>query len=1612
MISASSGTLTAAAFAGATITNNGTFTVTISGTADAINGAIANLAHNGIADRNGTFTVSIRTTEGAITAIDSVVINVTPVTDIVADTATTLRDTAISIDVLANDAFEGPRTLTAVNGNAIAPNAIVAVSNGTVQFYNGLLLVTPTPAFVGTILLTYEVTAGTSKETASVTVTVSAPAAPPAQARIAFGAGVNLDGMSVFSSNLRVKPNAPNHHFGVPRASDIAYLASKGFIKSRLPVTWELLQPVLLDANINTATRGIVGLPGDFNAVYASYITSVLDAHAANGMRCIIDLENSCRYVDFVYQPDGSVLGLAPSPDAISQAYTTTLNQTRNRIFALAAGVTLTQAHFTDFWTRAATKWKAHLGFGGYGLMGKPFNLPAVGGIISSQSDDLTIWPAYAQAAINAIRAIDATSPIYVSGNKRSDIYELGASNPGFPLVGAKLIYEGVLYLDRDNSGNFFDYNTESAQLAVGATGNVSATTGRDRLNTAIVWANSKTPVPNLALSVFGVPIDDARWLLSAKNAIDLAVTQGVEIYASTGGSYYLNRSDPLNAMPQWHQNRPKEPLLFGTMRQAAAHKGHVLFDDSQSFAAIGAPITVTVYARGNVDVALALTVAKSAGATGTLSKTALVIPAGANGFDTFTYTPTASQVATLTYSGPAQVPPPRKVYSLTDAPAHESTSLIDAAHSILAKYAASKWEMRDGFTDYVMGAPAVAGNALRAVADTGFGSTPDNALEMVNSNNESLNQGLRLRPVLRNSPSNVRSGDFSAQGTTGLWSRKNRIEQAGYVPKNKCVFEIQEAHFAMICLSVPAAAKTGSALMTSVTHTNSRVELRLDNGVARCIWEDAAGINSTLADTSALALNTPLVVTATSIAGAQKLRVASAQVASDTKTFGATAFNAHIIGGGYYGYDFKDSFGSTAFAAVVGKGAPTTLEIGVLERYLLSVAGVASAAPPPAPEAAPITPTTDAQLSTATFNYTGVAQKGAWLQTKDPYLLLTNGSVVGALPVDIQTWVDRSPNASNLVEADTAVQPHAQLNNGVRKINVYNNFVSAKGGSGEAGIDATKGFLLVMRFMPVGYAALLWSDEAAVNTGRFLRWFGGGANEAVGAGDVQFSVGNGTSRVSVRSVPGSIATTAPYEGPVQPVTVLVYHDVAAQTLNMLVAGQVTSVPFTGTFAPGAAGYALAGKPALSMEVNTDFYELMHVHNRLDATLRSQWQTYFSGQAAPAAPTPAPPPIQTAGITRPFGARTVPYLVNFQPNNFSLAQQDALCIDQYNYWKTTLVNSMGGTYPAFNGDQNKVVSEGIGYGMLICVIFAGYDANARVLFDNHYNVARLHPAYSLGTADLMEWRLDRTFANNNSDGWGYSAPDGDLDIAQALLMADRQWGSTGPINYKQKGIDVINALKLHHFKRNDGSSSSGGRDDLTRMSDYMTGHFKDFRIATGDTFWDLAVTKSFQLFDRCQTVLSPPAIGLIPDFLIYMNTANPIADIDHIGDNSPWSDTYFWNSCRVPWRMGADYLLTGDVRARNVGSKLVDFFNNKHGGNVSAITNGYRMDGSEINPGSTYNPSVFYETLLPAAAGEARFQAYYSALWSRTNAVRTTGYYGTELGLLSLITASGNWWRA
>lgn len=380
------------------------------------------------------------------------------------------------------------------------------------------------------------------------------------------------------------------------------------------------------------------------------------------------------------------------------------------------------------------------------------------------------------------------------------------------------------------------------------------------------------------------------------------------------------------------------------------------------------------------------------------------------------------------------------------------------------------------------------------------------------------------------------------------------------------------------------------------------------------------------------------------------------------------------------------------------------------------------------------------------------------------------------------------------------------------------------------------------------------------------------------------------------------------------------------------------------------------------------------------------------------APVVAPPPA--ADIFYPFGAHKTPYVAGIRPSLVSQAAQDALIRSRYDAWKSGVSARCGGYVVNFSASY-ATVSEGMGYGMLITVLMAGHDPQARALFDGLFKVVRANPAYSSDPA-LMNWRLN---ADCSSAGDGWNALDGDLDIAMALLMADKQWGSGGALNYKAEALRTIAAMKAKNMHP-DGRTKGLPSGNNNRTSDYMIGHFKAFKRATNDAFWDLAVDKAFYLLTTMQASYTPQT-GLIPDFIVNTGT-NPAPSPGYTVEGNANEGFYYWNACRLPWRLATDYVTSGDTRSQVVLTKLMTFLDASASGQAGLLRSGYKLDGTVLK---NYSSPSFSGPATAGALVDAKFQPFLDSLWSYASVYPARTYYDNELQFLSLVVASGNWWN-
>lgn len=377
----------------------------------------------------------------------------------------------------------------------------------------------------------------------------------------------------------------------------------------------------------------------------------------------------------------------------------------------------------------------------------------------------------------------------------------------------------------------------------------------------------------------------------------------------------------------------------------------------------------------------------------------------------------------------------------------------------------------------------------------------------------------------------------------------------------------------------------------------------------------------------------------------------------------------------------------------------------------------------------------------------------------------------------------------------------------------------------------------------------------------------------------------------------------------------------------------------------------------------------------------------------------------------PYGSHHQAYDASTLRVSAGAAAADSATSDFYWQWKRRYVKTgcQSDEYriQASTGDGAYVVSEGQGYGMLIAVMMAGQDAQARTIFDGLHRYNRRHP--SQNDPDLMAWAQDAS-CNDILDH--DSATDGDLDIAYALLLADAQWGSGGAIDYASEASRVLGAIAAsnvnpttHLVNLGDWAMSS---DDptyyyATRSSDWMLGHFRSF-IGRAGADWSQVLSAHQSLIETMQNRYAS-STGLLPDFIINTNTTPRPAFAEFL--EAPHDGRYSWNASRVPWRLGIDAAISGDARSRDAASRISRWIRGKTGGNPSNIRAGYYLDGRAIE---AYNDMVFMAPFAVAATTDSGGQAWLDSLWSKiVSAAPTEDYYGDTLKLLTMLCVSRNW---
>ncbi len=336
--------------------------------------------------------------------------------------------------------------------------------------------------------------------------------------------------------------------------------------------------------------------------------------------------------------------------------------------------------------------------------------------------------------------------------------------------------------------------------------------------------------------------------------------------------------------------------------------------------------------------------------------------------------------------------------------------------------------------------------------------------------------------------------------------------------------------------------------------------------------------------------------------------------------------------------------------------------------------------------------------------------------------------------------------------------------------------------------------------------------------------------------------------------------------------------------------------------------------------------------------------------------------IQTGG-TGGSGAFTAAesYDHGFVPTTISVEDARAA----YEDWKAIhLEDCGGGTYRVRweNAKLDATVSEGIGYGMLLTVIW-----DEQAAFDGLYNYYQSALNESTGLMNWLRYGCNADWDTKYSEYPDGAAADADLDVAMALILADCKWGGG---NYASEASKVISAIRTHMFMtHNDLQVLQPGDSEWFDMlgngcvnySYFAPAYYREFAVYDGAnaSFWNEAADDTYSLL----AMGSNSSTGLVRNW-----GASDGGD-STCGDSYHRASSYGDDAARTPWRVATDYLWNGTAAAKAWTDKVTTWVS---GVGIGNTVQWYNLDGSPDTEANTYDDHTAIN-VGPWAAGSMTY---------------------------------------
>ncbi|MBQ0063879.1 MAG: hypothetical protein KBS94_07695 [Prevotella sp.] len=313
-------------------------------------------------------------------------------------------------------------------------------------------------------------------------------------------------------------------------------------------------------------------------------------------------------------------------------------------------------------------------------------------------------------------------------------------------------------------------------------------------------------------------------------------------------------------------------------------------------------------------------------------------------------------------------------------------------------------------------------------------------------------------------------------------------------------------------------------------------------------------------------------------------------------------------------------------------------------------------------------------------------------------------------------------------------------------------------------------------------------------------------------------------------------------------------------------------------------------------------------------------------------------------------------------------------------------------------NNNDVRSEGMSYGMMICV-----QMDKKAQFDKLWKFVKNRMQIQEGSKKgYIAWKCSKDGSSRD----GNCAPDGDEVIAMALMFAAGRWGSgTGIYDYWKEANDILNnALQKDHYINssttnmfNDEAaqvvfvpyaSSATHTDPSYHMPAFyaLWSKWANYRRP----IWEKFANKSREMYLK----FANSTTGLMPDY----------ANFDGTPTGSGHQEFRF-DAWRCALHMGLDYeWFCGSENEVTIIGKLFDFFK-KEG--IESYGSEYQLNGKKLS--SDHSPGLV--ACNAAGALACNNKVIWDILDNCQTASMTWGryrYYDGMLYFLGYLAATGN----